>query len=364
MSDNLERARQLFTDALARHVERDWAAAEPLYRAALELAPDRPSIVFNLGRLMLDQENHAAAEALFRQSVALAPDHENHYNLALCLAKQGRAAEAVAQYDQAIALEPKFAQACAGRAAALEQLGQVAQALENYARSVELAPEVAGYQVAFAHCARQLGRTADLPVPALIETAALICLMATHVQYQDLHGVVVALLARRFAAFRREVAAANFDWPKIASSNLPGLQAFCNDWLLVAVLEKIVLDGAADDGFLIRLRASLLKLAVIGPKSERLAILLEPVSLFLAQQCALHHHAWPVGEGETALLAKLQTRVAGALASSIPDGMDIGVLACYQRLADIPGFAGRATVDLATASPALQRLIRAQLPPG
>ena len=364
MSDNLESARQLFTDALARHVERDWAAAEPLYRAALELAPERPSIVFNLARLMLDRKDYASAEALFRRSVTLAPDHESHYNLALCLAKLDRSAEAVAQYDQAIALEPKFAQAHAGRAAALEQLGRLMPALEACARSVELAPEVPGYQAAFAACARRVGRVADLPAPALIETAALICLMAAHVDYQDLHDVVATLLDRRFAAFRREVSATDFDWPKIAASRLPELQAFCNDWLLVAALEKIALDGAADDDFLIRLRASLLKLAVIGPKTERLSILLEPVSLFLAQQCALNRHAWPAGEEEIALLAKLRTRVAGALASIMPGDMDIGVLGCYVRLADIPGLAARGAAQLSTASPALQRLIRAQLPSG
>ena len=172
---DLERARELFADGLARHVEQNWAEAEQLYRQALHLAPDRPSVVFNLGRLMLDQQKDADAEAWFRRSLELAPDHESSYNLAVCLARQGKFESALAPYDQAIALAPGTAAAHAGRGWVLEQLGRPAEALESHARSVELAPELADLQVAYCRCAALAGAAPELRNPALLETAVLIC---------------------------------------------------------------------------------------------------------------------------------------------------------------------------------------------
>lgn len=364
MGGDLERARQLFADALARHVAQDFAQAEPLYREALSLAPQRPSIVFNLARLLLDRQQYAEAETLFRESVALAPDRENRYNLAVCLARQARHADALAGYDEAIALDAKFIQAHGGRAAALEQLGRHAEALEGYARSVELAPEVPAYQQGFARCARLVERDGQLATPALIETATLICLMAAKVDGEDLKNVVLILLERRFGAFQRSLAESNFDWQKIAASHGQELQAFCNDWLLMAALEKILLDDAPSEDFFTRLRAALLKFTVIGPKHEQLAVLLEPLALFLALQAAFDHHAWPVADAETALRAKLRARIDAGLESGAVGAIDIGVLGCYMPLADVPGLAAWGAANLAKGAPALQRLIRTQLAPG
>ncbi len=249
MSDDLERARQLFSDGLARHVEKNWAAAEQLYRGALQVAPDRPSIVFNLGRLMLDQDRNTEAEALFRQSLALAPDHEGSYNLGLALARQGRFGEALGQYDQAIALEAKFAAAHAGRAWALEQLARPAEALGSHARSVELAPDVPDFQSGFCRCAAQVGDGFDAGASPLLETAALICLMANRGDHQDLRILCTVLLARRFTGFRQNLAALDFDLVKAADRQAQDLQAFCGDWLLMATLEKIVLTDQPNRDF-------------------------------------------------------------------------------------------------------------------
>jgi len=127
MSSNLERARELFSRGLAEHLATSWQAAEDLYRQALALAPGRPSIVFNLGRLMLDRERDEEAERLFNQVLQVAPDdHEARYYLGVCLSRQGRLEEALASYDRAIALKPDFADAHSGRGLALGKLGSCA----------------------------------------------------------------------------------------------------------------------------------------------------------------------------------------------------------------------------------------------
>lgn len=358
---DLERARELFADGLARHVEQNWAEAEQLYRQALHLAPDRPSVVFNLGRLMLDQQKDADAEAWFRRSLELAPDHESSYNLAVCLARQGKFESALAPYDQAIALAPGTAAAHAGRGWVLEQLGRPAEALESHARSVELAPELADLQVAYCRCAALAGAAPELRNPALLETAVLICLMAAHADVQNLKAIALALLERRFAGFWGGLQSAGFEWSKIAATQPQDLRSLCGDWLLMATLEKIALTDAPYQAFFSRLRASLLKLAVVGPKSPELSGLLEPLALFLAQQCCLNQYVWDAAPLEVELLAKLRARVADALAAGAVNSLEIGVLGSYVPLFEVPGAAAWSATAIDQAEPALKRLLKMQV---
>jgi len=179
MTPNLERAKALFSGGLAAHGAGDWEGAERLYREALALAPGRPSLLFNLGRLLLDRERDAEAERLFGEVLQTTPhDHEAHCNLGICRARQGRFEEALASYDRAIALKQDFAEAHSNRGLALGKLARHEAALGSHARSVELAPESAAFQVRFARSAT--ARALDerkLPAAAL-EPAVLACLLS------------------------------------------------------------------------------------------------------------------------------------------------------------------------------------------
>ena len=360
MSDPLERARELFTAGLARHVEKDHAGAEDLYRQALVLMPGRPSILFNLGRLLLDLGRLEEAEALFRQVVEQAPDHESCFDLALALSGQQRHADALEFLEQSIALNPNFAPAHAARGWALEQLGRAREALEEHARSVELASDNVDYQLSFSRCAAQAGGEFDLRAAPVLETAALICLKGSNIDYQQLQGLCLALLERRFKRFREQMEAADFDWTKVAQAVPQELRAFGGDWLLLGSLEKIALSDFSNEAFFTGLRRGLLDLALADAREPALESLAAGVAVLLACQCFLNEYVWDQGEEETVRVYRFLAKVESGTAGSSND-LQLGVLGCYMPLYQHAGLARWSMDNLAQASPALRRLLQVQV---
>ena len=92
MSGNFEQARDFFMRGVAQYEAADFAGAERAFAAALALVPGRASTLTNLGAVRL---------------------------------KLGRAAEAAALLDEALAQEPRNAEALRHRAAALAELGRL-----------------------------------------------------------------------------------------------------------------------------------------------------------------------------------------------------------------------------------------------
>ncbi|MDB5802732.1 MAG: hypothetical protein JWN73_54 [Betaproteobacteria bacterium] len=357
MSDVMDRARGLFTSGLARHVEKDHAGAEELYRQALALMPGRPSILFNLGRVLLDLGRMEEAEDLFRQVVEQAPDHEGCFNLGLSLAGQGRFADALPAYEQALALTPGFAPAQAARGWALEQLNRLQEALAGHARSVELDADNAEYQVSFSRCAAQACSDLDPAMAATLETAALICLKGDNIDYQQLQGICLALLDRRFRRFRGQMEALDFDWEKIAQAAPQELRAFCGDWLLLGSLEKIALSDFSSEAFFTGLRRGLLDLALADAREPGLEALAANLASLLACQCFLNEYVWDQGEEETARVYQYLARVEGGSAGDNSD-LQLGVLGCYMPLYQHAGFTRWARDNLAQAGPVRRRLLQ------
>jgi SAM-dependent methyltransferase/tetratricopeptide (TPR) repeat protein len=332
MSSNLERARELFSRGLAEHLATSWQAAEDLYRQALALAPGRPSIVFNLGRLMLDRERDEEAERLFNQVLQVAPDdHEARYNLGVCLSRQGRLEEALASYDRAIALKPDFADAHSGRGLALGKLGRVEAALESHARSIELQPERADLQLNFCRCATN--RTLDvqkLPVASL-ERAVLACLAGGDVDYQALGRVAWATLRSKFELLGIDLVTRA---PDLSDLPPPALHGFCTDRLLLAALEKITIDDRATETLFTDVRGGLLRLVVFDRPGPELLETVRPLAIALAQQCFLNEYVWDVSDAEHELVLELERLVESALETGAPSSAAIGILACYRPLAE------------------------------
>jgi tetratricopeptide (TPR) repeat protein len=103
-----------------------------------ERAEDHYARGVRLGRL------GRAAEALaaYEQAIALRPDYaDSHYNRGVTLEVLGRYEEALAAYDQAIALQPEHEDAYHNRGVALWQLGRHEDALAAYDQALSLRPE-------------------------------------------------------------------------------------------------------------------------------------------------------------------------------------------------------------------------------
>ena len=84
------------------------------------------------------------AERLYAQIVNRTPAPEALVNYGNVLGRQGRAAEAIAQYDRALALAPTLLPALFNRGNALLELGRPDEAVASYDKAVALNPSLAG----------------------------------------------------------------------------------------------------------------------------------------------------------------------------------------------------------------------------
>jgi SAM-dependent methyltransferase/Tfp pilus assembly protein PilF len=362
MSEDLESAGRLFSRALERHLAGNWQAAEALYREALALAPDRPSILFNLGRLALDQKRFGEAESWLSEAVRAAPnDHEAWCSLGIARARQGRLPGALSDIDQAIALQPGFAAAHAERGAALAALTRLDDALESYARAMELAPDVHDWRLRFARCAA-LAPLAHGRAPAGLEPAVLACLRAGGIDHQQLAHAVSVLLEAKHGGIRRRLEQNGFEIATLLDSSPHDAGAWCGDPVLAASLEQVLVTDTADEAFFAGLRRGLLML-IAGPGAAGRAGVLEPLVSALACQCFLNEYVWHVTDAESALIGRLRDRAASAVDES--RGAELAMLGCYVPLHKVPEVArGAGAVQSRVADPVarvLERQVRQPL---
>lgn len=119
----------------------DVRRAAELAEAALAAGAEHP-LILNLRAFKREAEGRLGeAVADLRRARALAPRDMRLANaLGLCLAKMERHGEALAAFDDAIALEPRFAPAHYNRAWVSELAGDLATASAAYERTLELEP--------------------------------------------------------------------------------------------------------------------------------------------------------------------------------------------------------------------------------
>jgi Tfp pilus assembly protein PilF len=90
--------------------------------------------------------DHAGAERAFRRGLEIAPDDaEIHNSLGWTLFKEGRPADAVAEYERAVAEDPRHAKAHNNLALALVELGRLKEAASHFQTSLDLEPRAEIY---------------------------------------------------------------------------------------------------------------------------------------------------------------------------------------------------------------------------
>jgi tetratricopeptide (TPR) repeat protein len=96
------------------------------------------------GNALVGQGKHAEAIAYYDEAIILEPDFALAYhNWGAVLADQGKNAEAISVYQKAICLDPKFALAYAGWGNALMNQGKNAEAIPLYQRATTLDTKLA-----------------------------------------------------------------------------------------------------------------------------------------------------------------------------------------------------------------------------
>ena len=86
---------------------RYWRNSESLYRHALDVTPDNPTILNNLGSELVSRKSFSEAIRRLRQSLQIKPDNAAaHSNLGYALASQGQLDTAIDHLKQALRIKP------------------------------------------------------------------------------------------------------------------------------------------------------------------------------------------------------------------------------------------------------------------
>ena len=142
--DSLVEAKRLFHDALAAQEKGDLQQAEGLFRKALALAPERPSVMNNLAMVLFQLKKYAESKHLCERRLETNPqDAVALLNLGNCQVKLNSAEEALGTYEKALEIRPDYAHALANRAIALLEMKRPQEALESCDRALAVKPDMA-----------------------------------------------------------------------------------------------------------------------------------------------------------------------------------------------------------------------------
>ncbi len=137
-----EVAKNLFLRGLDAHAAGSLEAAEQAYREALALMPDRPSVLGNLGALLMQTRRIEEAEPLLRRKLQIENGAvESLLALGECLMALGKHAEALPLFDRALAAEPRNAIALFNRGNIFFEQGNAAAAVECYEKLLLILPD-------------------------------------------------------------------------------------------------------------------------------------------------------------------------------------------------------------------------------
>jgi len=168
----------VFQDAQSAEEAGDAAAAEQLYRRAMNLDPADPAAPFNLGNVLCAMGKSLEAETAYRAAVKADPRFaQAWYNLADLLDVQRRTKEAIACLDRALEAEPGYADAMFNMALLLQRIERHADAAMWWKRYLSVdasSPWAARAKRAMKYCEIQLAPTlpsstlpsSTLPSPA------------------------------------------------------------------------------------------------------------------------------------------------------------------------------------------------------
>src|SRR5437867_3034400 len=121
-----------------------WHDSGRLWTYALALDPNSPIAHSNLGELLDRQGRPAEAIEHFQQALRTKPDFPlAHNNWGMALKGQGRPAEAIDHFQQALRLKPDFPIAQNNWGTALGQLGEPAAAIDHFQQALRLDPDLA-----------------------------------------------------------------------------------------------------------------------------------------------------------------------------------------------------------------------------
>ncbi len=179
--------------------------------AALKAKPGAADARMNYGVILLALERHEEALASFDQVLALrGGDAVLHYNRGNVLKSLDRNEEALASFDRALALAPDLAAAHHNRGSTLANLERLEEALASFDRALALKPELPDRIQALNNRGKMLARLRCFD-EALASYDAVLALAPDHVDAHTRRGVALAELGRYDEAQAAYAAALRLD---------------------------------------------------------------------------------------------------------------------------------------------------------
>ena len=132
---------------------------ETLYRTTIARNPDCSMAHNNLGNLLGVGGHIEEAIAQFREALRVDPRHANaHFNLGNALAQQGHCNEAIAEYNKGLEIEPNCPSGYNNLGVTLADLGRFDGAIAHYQKALELQPDYPEAHHNFGLALANLGR--------------------------------------------------------------------------------------------------------------------------------------------------------------------------------------------------------------
>jgi len=111
------------------------------YRKALEIQPDFPDALTNLGNIYYHQGELEKAKECYHKSLSLDPNHiAANFNMGNLLEERGRLLQAIFYYEKALSKDPLFADAHFNLGLVYEKLQLKKRAKPHWSKFIELKP--------------------------------------------------------------------------------------------------------------------------------------------------------------------------------------------------------------------------------
>jgi len=119
-----------------------YATEETLWRDTIAKNPSESAAWLNLGQDLINQGKTAEAIQIYEQALGIDPDSaEVHSNLGMALARMGRLPGAIRHYEVALRINPDFAEAHNNLGTACLRLNKLPEAIQHLEQALRLRPD-------------------------------------------------------------------------------------------------------------------------------------------------------------------------------------------------------------------------------